>query len=77
MNIDWKITPIRRTMVGRWRKRADYQATLMVQDHDELQESSNDEEVDEVGLTQHLDHLNTKFESYGDQVQGLISEYHR
>lgn len=33
LNQDWKITSIRRSMIEKWKRRADYQAMVMMQEH--------------------------------------------
>ena len=79
INTDWKITSIRKSMIDKWKRRADYQATLMMQEHgpEENQESSQEEYEEENGLNLQLDELNSKFEKYGGQVQNFIVDYHK
>ena len=66
-------------MIEKWKRRADYQATLMMQEHgpEEAQESSQDEDEEENGLNPQLEELNSKFDKYGGQVQNFIGDFHK
>ena len=47
LNILWKLTPVKEAMVAKWKKRADYQGTLVVQEHTPIGEEVESEEEDE------------------------------
>lgn len=78
-NILWKLNPIKQNMINRWKKRADYQSTLMVQDHIPMedQESSQEEEEDDCCINHQLEDLNHKFDKYGSEVQNFVLDYQR
>jgi hypothetical protein len=79
INTDWKIASIRKSMIDKWKRRADYEATLMMQEHgpEEPHESSQEEDEKEDGLTLQLEELNSKFDKYGGQVQNFIGDFHK